>query len=73
MTFKTITLVLAIAGFGALAGCSSPSVIQTKDGSQVVTPDTPNYDKKSGMYEYDQNGSKVQINKDDVHSIQQVK
>jgi hypothetical protein len=38
-----------------------------------VTPDKPEYDKDSGMYEYDKDGKKVQINKDDVKSIEQVK
>lgn len=71
MTLKLMTMSLAAAA--VLAGCSSPSVVQTKDGSQIVTPDKPEYDKKSGMYQYDQNGKEVQINKDDVHSIQQVK
>jgi hypothetical protein len=73
MTLKMMTLALTTAAFGALAGCSSPSVVQNKDGSQVVTPDTPQYNKKSGMYEYEDNGKKVQINKDDVHSVQEVK
>ncbi|MGB3432472.1 MULTISPECIES: YgdI/YgdR family lipoprotein [Achromobacter] len=73
MKLKTMTLALALTGFGVLAGCSSPSVIQQRDGSSTVTPDTPKYDKDSGMYEYDKDGKKVQINKDDVKSIEQVK
>ncbi len=73
MKLKTKTLALALTGFGVLAGCSSPSVIQQRDGSSTVTPDTPKYDKDSGMYEYDKDGKKVQINKDDVKSIEQVK
>lgn len=66
---------LAIAALGSLvllAACSSPSVIQRSDGSQVVTPDTPDYDKSSGMYEIERDGRKVQINKDDVKSIEEV-
>jgi hypothetical protein len=66
-------MTVSLAVFAVLAGCSSPSVVQTKDGSQIVTPDKPDYDKKSGMYQYDDNGKQVQINKDDVHSIQEVK
>jgi len=73
MKLKTMTLALAVTGFGVLAGCSSPSVIQQRDGSSTVTPDTPKYDKDSGMYEYDKDGKKVQVNKDDVKSIEQVK
>jgi hypothetical protein len=73
MTLKIITLALSTAAFAAMAGCSSPSIVQNKDGTQVVTPDAPEYNKKSGMYEYEDNGKKVQINKDDVHSVQEVK
>lgn len=73
MKLKTMTLALAVTGFGVLGGCSSPSVIQQRDGSSTVTPDKPEYDKDSGMYEYDKDGKKVQINKDDVKSIEQVK
>ncbi|AZY49471.1 YgdI/YgdR family lipoprotein [Bordetella avium] len=73
MSLKHLTLALAVSGFGVLAGCSSPSVVQKSDGSQVVTPDEPEYDKKSGMYQYEQDGRKVQINKDDVKSIEEIK
>ena len=73
MNLKTMTLALAVSGFGVLAGCSSPSVIQQRDGSSTVTPDEPSYDKDTGMYEYDKDGKKVQINNDDVKSIEQVK
>ncbi|HTK02897.1 MAG TPA: YgdI/YgdR family lipoprotein [Bordetella sp.] len=71
MTLKLTAMSLATVA--VLAGCSSPSVVNTRDGSQIVTPDTPQYDKKSGMYQYQDNGREVQINKDDVKSIQQVK
>ncbi|MGY6271164.1 YgdI/YgdR family lipoprotein [Achromobacter denitrificans] len=73
MNLKTMTLALAVTGFGVLAGCSSPSVIQQRDGSSTVTPDEPKYDEDTGMYEYDKDGKKVQINKDDVKTIEQVK
>ncbi|AOB31894.1 hypothetical protein AKI39_16045 [Bordetella sp. H567] len=71
MTLKLTAM--SLAAIAALAGCSSPSVVTTRDGSQIVTPDTPKYDKKSGMYQYEDNGRDMQINKDDVKSIQQVK
>lgn len=72
MKLKTTTLALILSGVGVLAGCSSPSVVHTRDGGQVVTPDEPEYNKKSGFYEYEQNGSKVQMNKDDVKTIEEV-
>ncbi|ARP82490.1 YgdI/YgdR family lipoprotein [Bordetella genomosp. 8] len=71
MTLKLSAI--SLAAVAILAGCSSPSVVNTRDGSQIVTPDKPEYDKKSGMYQYEQNGRDVQINKDDVKSIEQVK
>ncbi len=73
MTRNLLALALAGTALSGLAACSSPHVVQTKDGQQIVTPDTPKYDKSSGTYQYDDNGRKVQINKDDVHSIQEVK
>jgi len=73
MTRKLLALVLASTAVGSLAACSHPTVVQTKDGQQIVAPDEPQYNKKSGTYEYEDNGKKVQINKDDVHSMQEVK
>ncbi|ANN67732.1 YgdI/YgdR family lipoprotein [Bordetella bronchialis] len=71
MTLKLTAI--SLAAVAILAGCSSPSVVNTRDGSQIVTPDKPEYDKKSGMYQYEENGRDMQINKDDVKSIQEVK
>ncbi|OZI33920.1 YgdI/YgdR family lipoprotein [Bordetella genomosp. 10] len=73
MTRKLLALALATTALGGLAACSHPTVVQTKDGQQIVAPDEPQYDKKSGTYQYEDNGRKVQINKDDVHSMEEVK
>ncbi|CAP43087.1 YgdI/YgdR family lipoprotein [Bordetella petrii] len=73
MKLKTMTLALIVTGVGVLAGCSSPSTVQTRDGSQLVTPDEPKYNDDTGFYEYEKDGHKVQINKDDVKSIEEVK
>jgi hypothetical protein len=73
MKIKNMALALAMTGFAVLAGCSTPSVINQRDGSSTVTSDKPEYDKKSGTYEYEKDGRKVQINKDDVKSIEEVK
>ena len=72
MKIKNMALALAMTGFAVLAGCSTPSVINQRDGSSTVTSDKPEYDKKSGTYEYEKDG-RVQINKDDVKSIEEVK
>ncbi|KDC77700.1 PF06004 family protein [Bordetella bronchiseptica MBORD635] len=73
MTLKTMTLAFAVTGLGVLAGCSSPSVVQQRDGSQVVTPDEPKYNEDTGFYEYEKDGHKIQMNKDDVKTIEEVK
>lgn len=73
MKLKKLMLASAMTGFAVLAGCSSPSVVQTRDGGQIMTADEPEYNKDSGFYEYDKNGQKVQVNKDDVKSIEEVK
>ena len=73
MNLKTTTLALILTGVGVLAGCSSPSMVEKRDGSQVVTPDEPQYNEDTGFYEYERDGHKVQINKDDVKTIEEVK
>lgn len=73
MTLKTLMLASTIAGFAVLAGCSSPSVVNNRDGSQTMTADEPQYNEDTGFYEYDKDGHKVQVNKDDVKSIEEVK
>jgi len=73
MTMKTATLVLALSGCALLGACSSPSVVTKNNGQQVVTPDEPEYNKDTGFYEYEKDGHKVQVNKDRVDNIQEVK
>lgn len=66
---RTHALLLA-ASLAALAGCATPSVITLNDGSQIQTTDTPEYDKRSGFYEFEQlDGKPTRINKDQVQSI----
>jgi len=73
MKLKTLMIASTIAGITVLAGCSTPSVIQKRDGSQVMTPDKPEYNDDTGFYEYDKDGHRVQVNKDDVKTIEEVK
>lgn len=59
-----------VIALGLVAGCSTPSVITMKDGREIQTVDTPDFDKKSNFYEYEQiDGSRVTINADEVESI----
>ena len=72
MSKKYFTALFAAAAFVTLAGCSSPTVITLKDGSQLETTDKPKFDDDSGFYEFEQaDGKPVRINKDDIHTIKQ--
>jgi hypothetical protein len=75
MSPKTLTLAAAMSSMlVALAGCATPTVVHERDGSTVVTPDRPTFNKKTGFYEYkDKSGRVVRINKDDIQSIEDVK
>lgn len=75
MSPKTLTLAAAMSSMlVVLAGCATPTVVHERDGSTVVTPDRPTFNKKTGFYEYkDKSGRVVRINKDDIQSIEDVK
>ncbi|HKM37971.1 MAG TPA: YgdI/YgdR family lipoprotein [Thiopseudomonas sp.] len=73
MSKKYITVLCTAVAVVALAGCSSPTVITLKDGSQLETTSKPKYDEDSGFYEFkQQDGKPVRINKDDVHTIKKM-
>ncbi len=73
MNKKYLTALFSAVAFTALAGCSSPTVITLKDGSQLETTDKPKYDEDSGFYEFEQlDGKPVRINKDDIHTIKKL-
>ncbi|HEY8331221.1 MAG TPA: YgdI/YgdR family lipoprotein [Pseudomonas sp.] len=61
------TLMLCI---GLLAGCSTPAAITLKDGRELQSLDTPEFDEDSGFYEFKQpDGKLTRLNKDEVRSI----
>ncbi|NLD00883.1 MAG: YgdI/YgdR family lipoprotein [Gammaproteobacteria bacterium] len=73
MSKKYFTAMFAAAALVALAGCSSPTVITLKDGTQLETTNKPKFDDDSGFYEFEQlDGKPVRINKDDIHTIKQM-
>jgi hypothetical protein len=73
MSPKTLTLAAAMLSASAvLAGCASPTIVHKRDGTQIVTPDRPTFDKKTGFYEYEQGGRTIRLNKDEVDSIEDV-
>lgn len=70
MIKRTLPAFLLALGMGALAGCSSPSVITMNDGREIQSVDTPEYDSRTGFYEFEQlDGKRVQVNKDQVRSV----
>ena len=70
MVKRTLPAFLLALGMGALAGCSTPSVITLNDGREIQSVDTPVYDKSSGFYEFEQlDGKRVQVNKDQVRTV----
>ncbi|WP_019937325.1 YgdI/YgdR family lipoprotein [Bordetella sp. FB-8] len=67
------TLILTAAMSCALVGCATPTVVHEHDGSTIITPDRPIFNKKTGFYEYkDKEGRVIRINKDDIQSIEDV-
>ena len=54
----------------AVSGCSSDYVMATKDGRMILTDGKPTVDDDTGLISYeDQQGNKMQINRDDVSQI----
>jgi hypothetical protein len=73
MSPKTLTLVVAMSSIlSILAGCASPTVVHKRDGSTVVTPERPKFNKNTGFYEYKDSGRMIRLNKDDVTSIEDI-
>lgn len=73
MSKKYFSALFVAAALVALAGCSSPTVITLKDGTQLETTNKPKFDDDSGFYEFEQlDGKPVRINKDDIHTIKQM-
>nr|WP_132473630.1 YgdI/YgdR family lipoprotein [Paracandidimonas soli] len=64
---------VSFAALAALAACSSPSQINTRDGQSVSTADRPEVDKDKDFITYEKDGREVQVNKADVHSIEEIK
>ncbi|MFB4393864.1 MULTISPECIES: YgdI/YgdR family lipoprotein [unclassified Pseudomonas] len=70
---KHLLSALAIAAFATLAGCSTPSVITLNDGRELQTTDTPEFDRASGFYEFEQlDGKPTRVNKDQVRTIKEL-
>ncbi|MGY6028035.1 YgdI/YgdR family lipoprotein [Phytobacter sp. AG2a] len=63
-------LISAVGLAFAVSGCSSDYVMATKDGRMILTEGKPKVDDDTGLVSYrDQQGNKMQINRDDVSQI----
>ena len=67
---KWAVLVSAVGLAFAVSGCSSDYVMATKDGRMIRTDGKPEVDDDTGLGSYrDQEGNKMQINRDEVSQI----
>ncbi len=56
-----------------LTACSTPYTLTLKDGTVIETPDEPEFNRKTGFYEYETlDGKKVQVNKDEVLDVREM-
>ena len=64
---KWAVLISAVGLAFSVSGCSSDYVMATKDGRMILTDGKPTVDDDTGLISYeDQQGNKMQINRDDV-------
>ena len=55
-----------------LTACAAPHTLTLKDGRVIDTADEPDFNRKTGFYEYKTvDGKKVQINKDEVLEVKE--
>jgi len=68
---KKWAMVISAIGLACVvSGCSSDYVMATKDGRMLLTDGKPEIDDETGLVSYeDQQGNKLQINRDDVSQI----
>nr|VXZ92576.1 Uncharacterized lipoprotein ygdR precursor [Klebsiella pneumoniae] len=71
LTMKKWAVLISAVGLAfSVSGCSSDYVMATKDGRMILTDGKPTVDDDTGLISYeDQQGNKMQINRDDVSQI----
>ena len=72
MNLQKLFLFAAVASSASLMACSTPTEVTTRDGRVVTTPDEPDVDD-DGFVTYEKNDGEVRMNRDDVHSIEEIK
>lgn len=73
MKAKVKSIGLILTASVSLIACSSPSVITTKDGQQVMTADKPEINEDDGFVHYEKDGKKSRMNSSEIRSIEEVK
>jgi len=73
MILKKLVLAAMAASCCALAACSTPTEVTTRDGHRTMTADKPDINEKDGFTTYEKDGKEVKVNSSDVHSIEEVK
>ena len=67
---KRLRAVIAVVAAVVIMGCASPHMITLLDGSTIESKAEPDFDKKTGFYEFESRaGEHLKLNKDQVRSI----
>lgn len=64
--------IVCFTTFWVFTACTAPHSMTLKDGRVIETADEPEFNRKTGFYEYRTvDGKKVQINKDEVLEVKE--
>lgn len=72
MDLQKLIFTAVVASTGTLMACSTPTEVTTRDGRVITTPDTPDVDD-DGFVTYEKNDGEVRMNRDDIHSIEEIR
>ncbi len=68
-----ICFVTCLCSLLMLTACSTPHTMTLKNGSIIEMADEPEFNRKTGFYEYETlDGKKVQVNKDEVLDVKEM-
>ncbi|GAB3465220.1 YgdI/YgdR family lipoprotein [Azotobacter salinestris] len=69
MKTRNVPSVVLLLSAMLLAGCSGPAIVTLKDGRQLKTTDTPEYDEETGFYEFERYGRRMRVSEDAILNI----
>lgn len=52
-----------------LIGCSGPAIVTLKDGRELKTTDSPEYEEETGFYRFERYGRRMRVSEDAILSI----